>query len=172
LRIAGINRIDGVWEALAGHPGFVASDHDPGSPIGSLRDGVRNEDLMGLTYGDESFDLVLTSETLEHVPDLGRALAEIRRVLRPGGRHVFTIPRLPGVERTSTRARLREDGSIEAIVAPLLHHPGGDVGYPVFTEFGEDVVEVLARAGFGVTVYYGPVTEDDLAQVWVCRKRA
>ena len=47
-----------------------------------------------------SFDLVLTSETLEHVPDLAAASREIRRVLVPGGRHIFTIPLLPDVPRT------------------------------------------------------------------------
>ena len=62
---------------------------------GSIVDGFRSEDLTRLTYSDASFDLVLTSETLEHVPDLEAALREIRRVLVPGGRHIFTIPQLP-----------------------------------------------------------------------------
>ena len=66
-----------------------------------------------LTYPDASFDLVLTSETLEHVPDLDAALAEIRRVLVPGGRHVFTVPLLPGVPKTFARPSSRPDGSIE-----------------------------------------------------------
>jgi hypothetical protein len=172
LRIAEINRIDGVHEALSGHPGFVASDYDPARPIGGVRGGVRNEDLTRLTYEDASFDLVLTSETLEHVPDLDRALAEIRRVLRPGGLHIFTIPRLPGVDRTFARARLGAAGSIERIVPPLLHHPGGDVGYPVFTEFGADVTEIWDAAGFEAEERFGPPRADDLGQVWICRKRA
>ena len=63
--------------------------------------GEGGEDIQALSYADESFDLVLTSETLEHVPRLAA-----RRSPRPGGccgrggRHVFTVPLVPGRERT------------------------------------------------------------------------
>jgi hypothetical protein len=112
---------------------------------------------------------MLTSETLEHVPDLDAALGEIRRVLVPGGRHVFTVPVLPATERTFPRAIVRVDGSVEDR-APRIAHPGGDWGYPVFTEFGADLPDLLRQAGFEVEVLFGPVHEDDLAQVYVCRK--
>jgi SAM-dependent methyltransferase len=125
---------------------------------------------MKLTYADQTFDLALTSETLEHVPDLARALAEIARVLVPGGLHIFTIPLLPNVYNTFPRATLEPDGSIRHLAAPI-RHPGGDVGYPVFTEFGRDVTTILDAAGFDVEIHHGPTTEDDLAQVYVCRKR-
>ena len=39
-----------------------------------------------IPFDDESFDAVVTTQVLEYVPDIGRALAEIRRVLSPGGR--------------------------------------------------------------------------------------
>ena len=38
-----------------------------------------------LPYADESFDVVAALWMLYHVPDVDRALAEVRRVLRPGG---------------------------------------------------------------------------------------
>lgn len=169
LRIAEINRIEGLHEQLAGLPSFQASDYHPDARPGELVEGVRSEHLTRLTYGDASFDLVLTSETLEHVPDLAAALREIRRVLSPGGRHIFTIPMLPGVTRTFARTVIGPDGSLEHL-APLICHPGGDVGYPVFTEFGADLPEILAAAGFEVGIHFGPLSEDDLAQVYVCRK--
>jgi SAM-dependent methyltransferase len=169
LRIAEINRIDGVHEALEDlarfHPSEYVSNVRPGTHVA----GFRHESLMGLTYEDDRFDLVLTSETLEHVPDLATALAEIRRVLVPGGLHVFTVPVSPNVDRTFPRARVADDGSIEDLAAPIKH-PGGDVGYYVFTELGRDLPDLLARAGFQVEVRFGPVSDDDLAQVYVCRK--
>jgi ubiquinone/menaquinone biosynthesis C-methylase UbiE len=42
-----------------------------------------------LPFDDESFDLVFGHAVLHHIPDLGRALAEFRRVLRPGGAIAF-----------------------------------------------------------------------------------
>ncbi len=169
LRVAELNRIDGVHEALAPLPGLRPSDFREGVPPGAYVDGVRSEDLTSLTYPDAAFDLVLTSETLEHVPDLATALAETLRVLVPGGRHVFTVPVLPGVGRTFARSVVGPDGSVRHLATPICH-PGGDVGYPVFTEFGADLPDLLRRAGFEVEVRHGPTTEDDLAQVYVCQK--
>jgi hypothetical protein len=170
LRVAEINRIEGLHESISRLPQFAFSDFEPSAGPGEQVDGVRSEDLTRLTYPDEAFDLVLTSETLEHVPRLDAALAEIRRVLALGGRHIFTVPLLPGVPLTFARTVVRPDGSLDH-PAGEIRHPGGDVGYPVFTEFGADLPEILRRAGFDVEVAFGPVSEDDLAQVFNCLKR-
>jgi SAM-dependent methyltransferase len=169
LRVAQINRIDGLDEVLQTLPHLASSDFTPGALPGAVAGGVRSEDLTRLTYPDAAFDLVLTSETLEHVPDLGGALAEIRRVLSAGGRHLFTVPRLPDVATTFARASLGRDGAVVQHAAPL-RHPGGDAGYPVFTEFGADCLDIFRRAGFETGVAFGPTTADDLAQIYVCRK--
>jgi SAM-dependent methyltransferase len=169
LRIAEINWIEGLHDQLGRLPELRLSDYEPGAAPGEVVRGVPSEDLTRLTYPDESFDLVLTSETLEHVPDLTAALGEIHRILRTGGRHIFTIPLLPGVPKTFARTVVCPDGTHQ-LRAPQIRHPGGDVGYPVFTEFGADFPEILLAAGFEVTVHFGPTTEDDLAQVYVCRK--
>jgi SAM-dependent methyltransferase len=49
-------------------------------------------DLESLAFPDASFDVALLNEVLEHVPDDGAALAEVRRVLRPGGRLILLSP--------------------------------------------------------------------------------
>lgn len=43
-------------------------------------------DAMALPYPDAAFDVVIANMMLYHVPDVGKALSEIRRVLKPGGR--------------------------------------------------------------------------------------
>lgn len=169
LRIAEINRVDGIHETLENLARFHPSDHVANVRPGTYVAGVRHESLLGLTYENDRFDLILTSETLEHVPDLGVALAEIRRVLAPGGVHVFTVPVSPNVARTFPRARIDRDGAIEDLATPIMH-PGGDVGYRVFTELGLDFPKLLRLAGFETEVRFGPVSDDDLAQVYVCRK--
>jgi len=169
LRIAEINRIDGLHQQLVRLPHFSGSEYHSAAIPGAPDGGVRSEDLTHLTYSDGCFDLVLTSETLEHLPDLEAALNEINRVLAPGGRHVFTVPLLPGIRETFARSIVLPDGSIQDR-SPRISHPGGDWGYPVFTEFGADLPALLERAGFETEVFFGPVREDDLAQVYACRK--
>ncbi len=165
LRIAEINLIDGLHEQLARLPQLSFSDYGGPAAAG----GAQSEDLTRLSYPDRSFDIVLTSETLEHVSDLRAALGEILRVLVPGGRHVFTVPVLPGVATTFARAVVLPDGSVVERALRICH-PGGDWGYPVYTEFGADLPARLRDAGFEVEVYFGPPCEHDLAQVYVGRK--
>ena len=55
-------------------------------------------DLLHLPFPDASVDRVMASEVLEHIPDDVTAMAEIFRVLKPGGRMVITVPRY-GPER-------------------------------------------------------------------------
>lgn len=48
--------------------------------------------ITAMIFATASFDCVLCSEVLEHVPDDLKALSELRRVLRPGGILVVTVP--------------------------------------------------------------------------------
>jgi SAM-dependent methyltransferase len=54
--------------------------------------GVVRGDATRLPFADASFDAVITSEVLEHVPDDTGALADLVRVLRPGGAFAVTVP--------------------------------------------------------------------------------
>jgi SAM-dependent methyltransferase len=58
-----------------------------GAPGGAL-----NGDALALAVRGETFDAVIASEVLEHVWDDRRAIAELIRVLRPGGRIAVTVP--------------------------------------------------------------------------------
>lgn len=50
-------------------------------------------DALSLPYADETFDCVIASEILEHVPQDDAAIAELVRVLRVGGTLAVTVPR-------------------------------------------------------------------------------
>jgi SAM-dependent methyltransferase len=142
LDIAEINSIGRMHPFLAEHPRLVYSEYP-------------DEDLMALSYDDARFDLVLTSDTLEHVPDPRVALRETRRILRNGGRHVFTVPHDP--RRSVTRSR-------EGL--PAQHHGRGGGPFTLVTrqadmlahtDFGADVPELLRKAGFEAETYFDGV---------------
>jgi SAM-dependent methyltransferase len=59
-----------------------------------LRPHLLQADVMSLPYDDQSFDLVMAAHVLEHLPDLQRALAEMIRVLKPGGIVFLSVTRL------------------------------------------------------------------------------
>jgi SAM-dependent methyltransferase len=61
-------------------------------PEGREAGAVRG-DALRLPFGDESFDRVIASEVLEHIPDDEAAMKELARVLRPGGTMAVTVPR-------------------------------------------------------------------------------
>ena len=62
------------------------------SPTDALRAARVNGDALRLPFPDDTFDRIIASEVLEHIPDDAGALAELARVLRPGGTIAVTVP--------------------------------------------------------------------------------
>jgi len=56
------------------------------------RAGFSAADVLLLPYPDAAFDKIVLSEVLEHLPDDAGGLAEVCRVLKPGGRIAITVP--------------------------------------------------------------------------------
>jgi ubiquinone/menaquinone biosynthesis C-methylase UbiE len=54
---------------------------------------VKEGDALALPFGDGEFDRVVAAEVLEHIPADIQAIAELVRVLRPGGTMAVTVPR-------------------------------------------------------------------------------
>ena len=91
----------------------------------------------GLPFEDESFDVVVAGELLEHVRDPAELVGEVRRVLRPGGTFVGSVPNgfrlknrlrfLAGrwPETDPTHLHLFSPGDLRALLAgfeePQLH---------------------------------------------------
>jgi SAM-dependent methyltransferase len=69
----------------------VGVDIDPESLAGQDRE-THTADMRDLPFADASFDAVLSVQSIEHVPDPERVLAEVRRVLTAGGGAVFVTP--------------------------------------------------------------------------------
>src|SRR5947207_15948896 len=72
-------------------PEYLPTHFFPDAPRGQIHRGFRCEDLMAQTFENESFDLVITSDVFEHLPDVTSAVREIMRTLKPGGAHIFKV---------------------------------------------------------------------------------
>ena len=94
-----------------------------------------------MPFADGTFDTLVVADTLEHVPDDRLALAECRRVLRPQGMAVFTVPQSDNGHTTY------EDPSINT--AALREHEYGQWDH--VRNYGEDFSDRIADAGFRVT---------------------
>jgi SAM-dependent methyltransferase len=96
-------------------------------------------DLTRLPHASASFDLVVHSDTLEHVVAPDAALRECLRVLAPGGACLFTVPVVAG---RLTRSR---EG-----LPPSYHGHAAcrEPDFMVRTEFGADVWTAVLEAGF------------------------
>ena len=96
-------------------------------------------DMTRLSFKTAAFDLVLHSDTLEHVPNPIAGLSECRRVLAKNGRCIFTVPIIIG-RLTRSRAGLKNS----------FHGAQGqfDGDYVVHTEFGADMWRFAIEAGF------------------------
>lgn len=53
---------------------------------------VSKQDMVNLTYANNSFDVILCSDVLEHIQDDKKAMSELYRVMKPGGWGIFQVP--------------------------------------------------------------------------------
>ncbi len=99
------------------------------------------QNIEKLTYLDKEFDLVLHSETLEHVANPRKAMDECRRVIKNDGLILFTTP-IVWSRKTRKRATLK-DKKIVHYTEPSYHGQRTD-DYLVFNEYGYDIDKFTA----------------------------
>jgi SAM-dependent methyltransferase len=138
------------------------------SEYGSRVPGVKSQDLQKLSYASGTFDLLLTSDTLEHIPDYNQALREIHRVLKPGGYHIFTVPLI--FSRKTKRRAVLENGELK-LKAKASYHGAGEEDNLVCTEFGIDFLNDLREANLQTHIYFGnPLNKNEVNYVLVSKK--
>jgi len=155
------------------------SQYKPEWPLGAaLAKGITNQNLECLTFPDESFDVVITSDVMEHVRLDDRAHLEIYRILKPGGIYLFTVPHLRDMERTLVRVRVEdpEDPARDVhLLAPEYHGDtnneggGGVLSYRVY---GRNLEDSLREIGFEVEYFKEDVTDAGIlnSELYYCRK--
>lgn len=88
---------DGFFASLiADTPFTIGFDPDEASVRKAARTGAYQLALAGdatrMPFADASFDSVMSNSVLEHIPDVDAVLAELKRVVRPGGRLLLSTP--------------------------------------------------------------------------------
>lgn len=147
-RIYELSTTSPIFRKLRGSPNYEASGYFFDWPFGQkINTFYWNQDLQNLSFPSESFDVVISSETMEHVRRPWKGFAEVHRVLKAGGFYVFTIPfrndRL-------TRSRIETTGEEDVFLDEKVYHrdPYCSEGSLVYTDFGKDLPELLCRVGF------------------------
>lgn len=140
---------------------YLGPEHNSGEVVLRWRDfsRVRHEDLTASSFADGEFNLVMTLDVFEHIPDYTKAFAEMYRILSLGGCLVFTIPFSFDLETTRIRATVRGDGIIHHLPLEIHGNPVSPEGSLCFQNFGWDILQDLRKVGFSdamASLYWGP----------------
>lgn len=112
---------------------------------------VRIGDAENLSFDDATFDEVYSNGVLHHVPDVGKAFREIRRVLKPGGRfHVIVYNRRSIVYGWIVLKWLFRRGESLAMARSRVEHHGTGAAPLVNVYSPRELTRLLRKAGFKV----------------------
>jgi SAM-dependent methyltransferase len=111
-------------------------------------------DMQALSVDSDSCDVVIHSDTLEHVQDPVKGLSECRRILKPRGCLLTTIPIVPS---KFTRRRTGMPASYHG------NEQERSVGFEVVTEYGADFYMDFFSAGWTRLSLYTLGTPDSIA---------
>lgn len=116
---------------------------------GEFVNGILHQDLEQLSFDDGQFNIVVSSEVLEHVSDYQKCLKEMNRVLKKGGACYMTFPFTSDKIKHSIRAYKNELGKIIHILTPEYHgDPLNNLGSFCFRYFGWQILEEAKSIGF------------------------
>jgi SAM-dependent methyltransferase len=148
-KVLHFNQINQFHPVVQSAAELVETIYRPDLKFGEQVDGFINQDITRLQFPEASFDLAVHSDTLEHVFDYEKALNEVRRLLKPGGFQIYTVPLL---HKRRTRQRIGQvpDGRLVQLLPPSGHGLEGE--YPVIWEFGGDFL--LSRKSRSTRVFY------------------
>ena len=125
-------------------------------------------DLTDLPFDEDSFDLVLCSHVLEHVGDDRAAIAEMKRVAKPGGRALIQSPvnyeqaetfEAPEITDPAERLRLFSQDDHVRVYGPDLKSRLQEAGFEV-SIFDAAELGTEANDRFGLVPSFGPLRND------------
>ncbi|MFM7641222.1 MAG: class I SAM-dependent methyltransferase [Cyanobium sp.] len=126
---------------------YSCSQYFPDIKPGAIGpNGIRCENMEMLSFDDDTYDIFVSQDVLEHVFHPAQAVKETLRILRPGGIHVFTAPMFASVEKSIQCAELLPSGEINYLMPPDYHqNPVGDGKSLVTWLYGLDFPSLLSQ---------------------------
>jgi len=145
-----------VHGQLSGMKNYVSSEYfGDGYKSGATVKGKMHQDLMELSLDDASMDVVLSSDVFEHIPYPYKAHAEVYRVLKNKGRHIFTVPFYKTKFLDEHRTSIDADGNITHLLSPQHHgDPIRSEGALVHHIYALEMLVKLAEIGFRTNLYH------------------
>lgn len=145
-----------IHDVLSRAKHYYCSEYfGPEHRSGDYVNGWLHQDLMSMSFGDSSIELIISGDVFEHIPDPYQAHREVYRVLKRGGRHVFTVPFDQAQYLDDVRAKVDETGKTVMLAEPIYHwdpvRPKD--GALVYTLFSLEMLVKLRQIGFRVHFY-------------------
>jgi SAM-dependent methyltransferase len=155
LQIYNTETTGSIHNVLKNLDNYVASEYlGDNYKSGELVEGILHQNLMETSFATSSLDIVMSSDVFEHIPDPYKAFAEIYRILKPRGRHIFTLPFYGDRYRDEIRATVNLDGTLNHILPPIYHgDPIRPEGILVYVIFSMEMLMKLDEIGFEVRMY-------------------
>ncbi|WP_342757077.1 methyltransferase domain-containing protein [Kineothrix sedimenti] len=146
-----------IHNALKGCEGYTCCEYFSQVPSGSIYNDVLCVDLCNIPFDENTFDIVISEDVLEHICDFEKAMSEILRVLKVGGKHIFTVPLHEG------RKTIGRQDKEKVYHGDPIH----EEGCLVVTDWGDDIGIILESFGYSVDIQKKHVfyTEKEITDV-------
>ncbi len=145
-----------IHKQLAKTKNYICSEYFGDSyKSGDFVNDIMHQDLMNLSLMDESVDLVISSDVFEHIPYPYKAHQEVYRILKKGGRHIFTVPFYQTEFLDEDRTIIDKNGKAVFLKDPLYHKdPLRPEGALVYKIFSLEMLIKLRKIGFKTNFYH------------------
>ncbi len=151
---------------LKRHPHFQVTTADLSAPYVDY-----HWDITQLPCADGSFDLILVSHVLEHVPDDAKAISEMHRCLTKGGTALVQVPFAKDAEETFEDSSITDPKRRKELFGQFDH----------VRIYGQDISDRLKHAGFNVSLLFASseFSDEEMKKyglwddiLFVCQKNA